>query len=134
MLRLVYPNLGPYECSATFHGHWRTIHKAFQRAKEDTLKLIREQWATVEPIPHPMIRLTFGLPDVRKRDWANLISRCKPMFDALTDAGVIPGDSVFDYQMDRPAYFISRRNPQTVIEVWSAPPSDQDHLVQGSWC
>lgn len=38
--------------------------------------------------------LTFILPDQRKRDADNLIARFKPGFDALSLAGVIPGDHI----------------------------------------
>lgn len=59
-------------------------------AKVEYRRERRQEWETLK-VAHVVI--TFFLPDLRRRDWDNLVSSCKPLFDGIVDAGILADDS-----------------------------------------
>uniref|UniRef100_A0A6M3JTT8 Uncharacterized protein n=1 Tax=viral metagenome TaxID=1070528 RepID=A0A6M3JTT8_9ZZZZ len=52
--------------------------------------------------PKAIVKYTFIVPDLRRRDPDNLIASCKAILDGLVDAGVIRDDSGKQMVFDQP--------------------------------
>ena len=86
MLRLTLPCLPPVEYSANNSRgqHWAQKQKITQSAHDEIFIAVREQGWHGEPLTKAVVKVTFGLPDRRKRDHGSLVERFKPWLDALT--------------------------------------------------
>ena len=49
--------------------------------------LMEAGWMPGQTREKASIKITLLLPDKRDRDWDNLVTRCKPVLDALVNAG-----------------------------------------------
>ena len=111
------PSLPPKECSPNWHGHWRGTSDAVVLAKGNVVALILEQAPRREtPVTNPVVTVTWGMPDKRKRDYDNFVARTKPFIDGLVLAGLIAKDDMRSVKITyQEAY--SKGQPYTEIEV-----------------
>jgi Holliday junction resolvase RusA-like endonuclease len=73
--------------------HWAKRSAVEKVAREEAYWLAVTQWNQSLPMLHVSVSATFTFKDKREHDLDNLLSASKPIFDGLTDAGVIAGDS-----------------------------------------
>ena len=119
VMRIVFPDLPPVECSPNWHKHhlpW-AIRKATAAAQEDMICRVREQVAMGEPLARAKVTVTFTVPDRRRRDKGNLIAAAKPWLDGLTLAGVIKDDAWQFIEEVYPPVVYEKGVRRTVIEV-----------------
>ena len=84
------PYLPPAEFSRNARCHWAVLHRAQERVNDDVYALLVEAgWTPGQTWEKASIKITLLLPDERDRDWDNLVTRCKPVLDALVNAGRI---------------------------------------------
>ena len=123
MLAITLPCLPPKEYSANNSRgrHWSEKQKITQAAHDEIIAAVRAQGWHGEPLTKAVVKITFGLPDHRKRDSGGLIERCKPWLDGLVDAGVIADDDLETIGWPEYSHFYSLRNPITKIEVKDGP-------------
>ena len=69
--------------------HWTKRSEVSRIAREEVGWLAKAQWKDQKPMMKACISYEFVVKDRRKHDVDNLLSSCKPLTDALIDAGVI---------------------------------------------
>lgn len=96
MVEIELPSLPPREFSRNARVHWHVLHRVQQETFDDVLALLLESgWHRGTPaLERAFVEVTFYLPDRRGRDADNLVTRAKPVMDALVQAGVIQDDSL----------------------------------------
>lgn len=122
MLRIRIPSLPPAEYSANksrgaaWGRQFRVSHGKRGAAAEIHALVIEQGWQG-EPIEKAVVKVTFGLPDRRKRDHSGLIERFKPWLDGLVTAGVLVDDNLEVIGWPNYGHCYSPREPYTEIEV-----------------
>lgn len=125
ILRLTLPYLPPAE-----YGANRARGAAWQRqfrvshgkggAVDTIIALVNETGWHGPPMQKAVLRITFYLPDKRRRDGMMLLERCKPWFDGLVyrgGAGVIKDDDLGTIGFPVPAWEYRKGQPGTTIEI-----------------
>ena len=84
-LRIEIPGLPPRECSPNARAHWKVRSLTAQDYKEVVTMLAnverhKAHWTAPDKAK---VHVVFVLPDRRRRDRDNLITRAKPLIDAL---------------------------------------------------
>jgi len=122
MLTITLPCLPPKEYSANNSRgqHWSKKQEITQSAHDEIIVAVRAQGWHGEPLTKATVKVTFGLPDRRKRDSGGLIERCKPWLDGLVDAGVIADDDLETIGWPKYDHFPSPGKPVTIIEIEEA--------------
>lgn len=87
--------------------HWAQKAKLTRMIRDET----SEQAIRIPRAEHVMVRLTWVVSDLRRRDSDNIYPTFKAMCDGLVDAGVVDDDT--------PAY-MDKRAPQIRYEPGSA--------------
>ncbi len=136
LLRIVLAELPPasYGANQSRGAHWGRQYRdshGKRGAVEHVVVLVREQGWNRPPLEKARVKVTFGLPDKRRRDATGLIERVKPYLDGLTSKpdknGVVHGASVIvDDDLECIGFpdfgwFSSPRVPVTIISVEEAP-------------
>ena len=128
-LRIEMPSLPPAEYSSNNSrgkSYW-VKQKITSLAHDEIIAAVLEQGWKGEPLENAVVKVSFGLPDRRKRDYNSLIERFKPWQDALTrnpdkngiwrGAGVLWDDDLDTIGWPMFSHFLSPKNPVTIIEV-----------------
>ncbi len=126
------PSLPPAEYAANKSrgAAWQVQQRAShgkRGAFEQVVALVKEQGWNQVPLKQARVKVTFGLPDKRKRDGCGLIERMKPWLDGLTakvykthiGAGVIFDDDLESIGFPEFHWVFSRGEPFTEIQVWA---------------
>lgn len=127
-LKLELPCLPPVEYSANqsrgaaWQRQWRIAHDARRGAVDEIVALVREQGWQGPPMDLAEIRVTFYLPDRRKRDGLGLLERLKPWIDGLVTSGIIQDDDLNTIGFLSHAWEYRPRQPGTVIMVSEVAP------------
>jgi len=120
-LVIEFSDLPPKEWSRNSRVHWSALHRAQQQVNDEVIALLIEQgWCEgglPEPLQTAQVTITFYVPDKRNRDADNLITRCKPILDALVTAGVIEDDSIAVIGVPEYRVEYRKNQPGTRIEV-----------------
>ena len=109
-----------------------SLNKYLRMHYRDTSKLRREYWLLVtcearrilgvqkhRPVAHRRIRIVRMQPfESRTLDHDNLVGGCKPLVDALVDAGLIAGDSPEWVTIE---YAQGLGNAAMIISLWETP-------------
>lgn len=66
------------------------------------------------------IAYLFYVPDLRKRDEANLIQSCKPYIDGIVDSGICEGDDWKRMSIMGVATMLDRKNPRVELHITKA--------------
>jgi len=126
ILKIRIPSLPPAEYGANKSrgadwGRQYRVSHGKRGAAEEIHALVMEQGWQGEPLEKAMIKVTFGLPDRRKRDHGGLVERFKPWLDGLVSAGVLTDDSLEVIGWPEYSHCYSPRCPFTEIEVLGCP-------------
>lgn len=122
VLRLDLPCLPPAEYGANrsrgaaWERQYRVAHGK-RGAGDQIVALVLEQGWQGPPMGRAEVRLTFYLPDRRRRDGLGLLERLKPWVDGLVEAQVIKDDDLGTIGFPVPHWEYRPRSPGTVIEV-----------------
>ena len=120
MLTITIPYLPPAVLSPNSRLHWAKKVGPKIQVKNDVMILAKEaaqkEPKGTYPLERAVIRFKYGLPNKRVRDMDNLVAASKAMLDALKGI-IIVDDNVGRIILERPEWFDSPKNPQTVIEV-----------------
>ena len=133
MLKIRLPSLPPAEYSANksrgadWGRQYRVSHGKRGAADEIITAVLEQGWHGA-PLKKAVVKVTFGLPDRRKRDHGGLIERFKPWLDALTrnpdpktkvwrGVGVLWDDDLETIGWPEYGHCYSPREPFTQIQV-----------------
>lgn len=104
------------------NGHWRKKASATKTMRYQacvmamaTGKIPKEAWAPAR------IDYAFFLASDRRTDEANLIQRCKPYVDGITDSGIILDDNWRVLKTGSIAVSVDRENPRVEITITRTP-------------
>jgi len=89
-IRFEVPDLPPRELSPNARVHWAKKYEAAQGFRV----LVAAQLAqcALLKLRRARVKLTFVVPDRRRRDLDNLLTGCKPLLDELVYRGVLEDD------------------------------------------
>ena len=125
MLTITLNHLPPAEYSPNrSRGRaWQAKQRAAhgkRGAVDEIGALVNEQGWNHPPLERATVRITFGLPDRRRRDADGLQARMKPYFDSLVTAGVLRDDDLETIGWPIYQHEYTPRRPATTIEVLDA--------------
>jgi crossover junction endodeoxyribonuclease RusA len=101
-------------------GHWREKSEATKAARTNIkfLAIDAINRKIISKMNGPVsVTYRFFVPDMRKRDSANMVQSCKPMIDGLVDAGVIEADDWTMLQTAGVLVELDRKKPRVVLEI-----------------
>ena len=116
-IRIELPYLPPASFSPNSRVHWAVRSKDGKMVKEDVYYLLRAQCATIPQLKAITLKYTIVVPDNRRRDYDNFISRTKPITDALVSAGLIPDDTPEYIKYFNVIFVYEKGKKATIIEV-----------------
>jgi crossover junction endodeoxyribonuclease RusA len=70
------------------------------------------------PLPPCLVRVTFGVPDNRRRDPHNTAPTVKAIVDGMVDAGLWPDDTPDQVTILDPVFV--KGGPMVLVECWEA--------------
>ena len=125
VVRFELPYLPPKEYATNSNSHWSAQRDkktgARQQVQGDVDMLLLESgWRPGQMLQNPRFTVTFFLPTKAKRDHDGLVQRMKPIYDSLTESGVILDDNldVIDWPQYRHNY--RKGQPGTLVEIREA--------------
>ena len=116
-IKIELPYLPPASFSPNSRVHWAVRSKDGKIVKEDVYHLLREQCTTIPHLKAVALKYIIVVPDQRRRDYDNFISRTKPITDALVAAGLIADDTPEYIKDFRLTFECVKGKKATIIEV-----------------
>jgi len=101
-------------------GHWRDKSGATRAARNAAKAIAADGMArkSLKRIETPAsVVYRFYVPDLRKRDAANMIQSCKPYIDGIVDAGLLAGDDWQRLAIAGVVVEVDRLKPRVVLEL-----------------
>ena len=117
MIRIELPYLPPASFSPNSRVHWSARAADGKTVKEDVYYLLRAQLTTIPQLKAIALKYTIVVPDNRRRDYDNFISRTKPITDALVHAGLLPDDTPQYIKDFRLTFQYEKGKSATIIEI-----------------
>jgi len=97
-------------------GGWRAKVGATKELRQLAWSLALEACEQLEePWPAASVEYRFCVPDLRRRDAANMIQATKPAIDGLVDAGLIPDDDWRHLGTKAVIVELDRENPRVEL-------------------
>ena len=121
-IRIELPYLPPASFSPNSRVHWAVRSKDGKMAKEDVYYLLRAQCTTIPQLKVVALKYTIVVPDNRRRDYDNFISRTKPITDALVAAGLLKDDTPQYIKDFRLTFEVVKGKKATIIEIVEVQP------------
>lgn len=117
MIRIELPYLPPASFSPNSRVHWSVRSKDGEMVKNDVYDLLRAQLTTIPQLKAIALKYTIVVPDNRRRDYDNFISRTKPITDSLVHAGLLPDDTPQYIKDFRLTFQYEKGKSATIIEI-----------------
>jgi hypothetical protein len=99
-------------------GHWGAKLVAVKELKE-LAEALTMQWFAAQgrrqKWPAAFVSYRFFVPDLRRRDTANMIQSTKPAIDGVVAAGLIPDDDWKHLRIKDVEVKLDRKNPRVVL-------------------
>ena len=116
-MRLELPYLPPASFSPNSRVHWSVRSRDSKQVQKDVLYLLREQFRIIPSYKAIALKYCIVVPDSRRRDYENFVSRCKPITDAIVRCGIVKDDApeyIKEYSL---TFEVVKGKKATVIEV-----------------
>jgi crossover junction endodeoxyribonuclease RusA len=116
-IKIELPYLPPASFSPNSRVHWAVRSKDGEMVKNDVYYLLRAFCTTIPQLKAIALKYTIVVPDNRRRDYDNFISRTKPITDALVHAGLLPDDTPQYIKDFRLTFQYEKGKSATIIEI-----------------